>query len=301
MNCIQARIGTVALAVSLLMFACSSAKPVRSQKALQPSVAGTNSSLGGGPTLRLDYGKTDATANPISVFMYFVPLISPEPVSITQNPGNTQSARVLPIKLEKSRDSFSLKCEFVITGTGMQENVFDLSRIIARNQAKLKAGGTLEKQLSYINVIGPGHGAVEVEGVISNGVQVVSLVRLHFGGYGMPSPVTIGLENIRSKDGEVLHEDQLVVQVETLTFRRTAGPPMMEVTVGSVKRKGAGNGLWQRVMGSVKGAAANLLIKPLTVEATGQKAMLDFGAALAMQQPQYTFPKARNLKPESKP
>src|SRR4051812_27350461 len=94
MKVLQARIGALALAVSLLMFACSSAKPTRSQKALQPSVAGTNSSIGGGPTLRLDYGKTDAPANPISVFMYFVPLISPEPVSITENPGNTQSAKV---------------------------------------------------------------------------------------------------------------------------------------------------------------------------------------------------------------
>ena len=55
----------------------------------------------------------------------------------------------------------------------------------------------------------------------------------------------------------------------------------MEVTVASVKNKGAGDGLWQNLTGSVKGLAVNLLIPPLTVEAVGHRAMLDFGRALS--------------------
>jgi hypothetical protein len=34
-----------------------------------------------GPTLHLDYGHGQALHNPVSQFMYFVPLISPEPVA----------------------------------------------------------------------------------------------------------------------------------------------------------------------------------------------------------------------------
>ena len=73
-----------------------------------------------GPTLLLDYGKSAGPGNPISAFMYFVPLISPEPVSIAENPGNTQQARVLQPVRHTTADSFSTACEFVISGTGVQ-------------------------------------------------------------------------------------------------------------------------------------------------------------------------------------
>ena len=45
-----------------------------------------------GPTLRLDYGRGDSPGDPVAEFMYFVPLISLEPVSIVKSPGNTQRA-----------------------------------------------------------------------------------------------------------------------------------------------------------------------------------------------------------------
>jgi hypothetical protein len=276
-----------------LLIGCSSAPRKEPTLLKAPPVATVSGPKG--PTLLLDYGNTNSPGNPITAFMYFVPLISPEPVSITENPGNTQRARVLQAKRHTSAESFSMECEFVISGNGVQRNVFDLAGILRRNQKKLQEGGTLERQLDYINVTGPGHGSVEVEGSISNGVPRVTVVRLHFGGHGQPSPVTIGLEDIRSVQGQIRHENELVAQVETLTFRRAQGPPKMEVTVGSVKHKDAGNGLWQRFIGNVTGAAANLLLKPLTVERIGHKAMLDFGLALVLAQPQFTFPKAGNL------
>jgi len=73
----------------------------------------------------------------------------------------------------------------------------------------------------------------------------------------------------------------------------------MEVTVASVKNKGAGDGPWQKLKGSVKGLAANLLIDPLTVEAIGHRAMLDFGGALISGAATFTFPRATNLNSNS--
>ncbi len=70
----------------------------------------------------------------------------------------------------------------------------------------------------------------------------------------------------------------------------------MEVSVASVKKKGAGEGWWQNFKGGLKGVAVNLLIPPLMVEAVGHQAMLDFGQALASGAPSFTFPRARNLK-----
>ena len=69
----------------------------------------------------------------------------------------------------------------------------------------------------------------------------------------------------------------------------------MEVTLASVKRKDAGNGPWSNFVGGLKGTAANLLLPPLTVTTSGNQTMLNFGLALAMQKPAFTFPFASRL------
>ena len=249
-----------------------------------------------GPKLTLDYSQTQSAANRIADFMYFVPLISPELVSMVESTGNTQRAKVLSSKRTINRDAFAVTCEFAITGDGLQQNIFDQKAIIRRNEAKLKQGGTVEKQLAYINVKGRGHGRIVVEGTITNGLAVVNVVRLHFDGFGQATPVTIGLHDIRELNGETHFENEMVAQVEALTFKRVAGRPKMEVTVGSVKRKEAGDGLWQKFMGGVTGLAVNMFIKPLTVEAVGYRAMMDFGLALAAEKREFTFPRAQHLK-----
>ena len=154
----------------------------------------------------------------------------------------------------------------------------------------------MRRQLVCITVDGKGNGAVEVEGTVSNGVQLVTEVRLRFNARGKASPVSIDLCDIRYVDGEFRRLKETVAQVNTLTFRRQAGPPKMEVTVASVKRKGAGNSLWQSIKGGIAGTAVNLLIDPLTVKRIGQQAMLDFGQALVSGAPTFTFPRANNLK-----
>ncbi len=249
-----------------------------------------------GPTIRLNYDGGQSPGNPMASFMYFVPLISPEPVSSTTSPGSTQAARVLSSKRKSAAHSFVVTCEFEFTGSGSQQSLFDLAPTIRRNEGQLRAGGSSGRQLSSITVNGPGSGTVVVEGTISNSVETVSEVRLRFNAHGKTSPVSIALCEIGYREGEFRRLNEIIARVNTLTFCRKPGPPKMEVTVASVKNKGAGNGLWQSLTGSLKGLAVNLLIDPLTVEAVGHGAMLDFGGAVASGAATFTFPLAPNLK-----
>lgn len=268
-----------------------------SQATLPPTVAATNAATG--PTIRLDYGRDQSPGNPVASFMYFVPLISPEPVSSSTSPGSTQAARVLSIRRKSTAHSFVVSCEFEFAGDGSQQSILDLEPAIRRQERKLRAGGSTDRLLSSISVDGSGSGTVEVEGTISNNVETVREVRLRFNAHSKTSPVSIGLCEIRYQRGEFRRLNEIVARVNTLTFRRRPGPPKMEVTIASVKDKTAGNGLWQNFTASIKGVAANLLIDPLAIEAIGHRAMLDFGGALASGAETFTFPHATNLKSDS--
>ena len=249
-----------------------------------------------GPTLQFDYGRGKPHDNPITRFMYFVPLISPEPVSVFTNAGNTQCARVFSVDCRTNSRLFSASCEFKFMGTGSQQNVFDHTNNIKKHMNELRAGTPLKHQLGSINVADDGDGNVEIEGTFTNGQLVVSMVRLRFNGHGHVSPVTINLLDFAYRNGLVQVENEMVARVNALTFRRVNGTPKMEVTLGSLKRKEAGNGLWSNLVGSLKGATVNLFLPPLTVEPEGQQAMMDFGLALATEQPAFTFPFATRLK-----
>jgi hypothetical protein len=124
----------------------------------------------------------------------------------------------------------------------------------------------------------------------------VTEVRLRFNGRGQPSPVTIGLHDIRYSDGSFRLHNESVAQVNTLIFQRKAGPSKMGITVASVKRKDASNNFLQNLMGGLKGRTVNLFIQPISVEPAGNEAMLNFGLALALEAPAFTFPRAKNLK-----
>lgn len=249
-----------------------------------------------GPTLHLDYGRGEPHDNPISAFMYFVPLISPEPVSVFTNAGNTQCARVLSFACRTNGSSFRAICEFDFTGAGSQRNVFDLTDKIKQHEKELQAGGSIKHVLAAINVAGPGSGDVEIEGNFTNGVRVANQVRLHFNRHGQASPVTINLQDFVGRNGAVQVENELVARVNVLTFQRMSGAPKMEVSLASIKRKDAGNGLWQNFLGGIKGATANLFLPPLAIEPEGQRAMLDFGLALSTENSEFTFPFAARLK-----
>ena len=249
-----------------------------------------------GPTLRLDYGRGDSPGNPVAEFMYFVPLISLEPVSIIKSPGNTQRARMVSATRSFGAKTFRVTCEFEFVGEGQQQDVFDHAEKVQQHERELKEGGTLSHQLGSINVEGAGSASIEVMGTMTGEVPTVTEVRLRFNGRGRPSPVTIGLHDIRYFEGAIQVHNESVARVNTLIFQRKPGPSRVDITVASVKRKNAGDTFLQNLMGSLKGTTANLLIKPISVEPTGNDSMLDFGLALAMEAPTFTFPRAKNLK-----
>jgi hypothetical protein len=258
--------------------------------------AGTLAAAPAGPTLRLDYGQGTAPANPISKFMYFVPLIAPEAVSIFTNAGNTQAARIQSFSCRTNGTTFLAVCDFEFTGTGSLQNVFDHAAKIERRAKDLAAGDTLAHQLDSINVEGSGSGRVDITGALTNGQRIVTEVRLEFNRRGHASPVSIGLVDICRRDGKVRLENATTARVNTLVFRQKSGPSKMEVTLASVKSKDAGDSLWQNFVGDLKGAAVNLFLPPLAIEAEGQQTMLDFGLALATEQATFTFPAASRLK-----
>lgn len=290
---VRRRVGLLLLALALW---ASGLRPALSQATPPPADAVRDAATG--PTIRLDYGRDQSRGNPVASFMYFVPLISPEPVSSSTSPGSTQAARVLSASRKSTVHSFVVTCEFEFTGNGSQQSILDLAPTIRRHERELRAGGSTGRQLSSITVNGSGRGTVEVTGTISNSVETVSQVRLRFNAHGKTSPVSIALCEIGYREDEFRRLNEIIARVNTLTFRRKPGPPKMEVTVASVKNKGAGNGLWQNLTGSIKGLAVNLLIDPLTVEAIGHRAMLDFGGALTSGATTFTFPRAANLRSE---
>lgn len=249
-----------------------------------------------GPTLQFDYGQGVSPTNLICQFMYFVPLISPEPVSMLVSPDNTQGARLLSIHCRTNKNTFITRCEFEFVGSGSLQNVFDLSEVIQRHRNELHAGQTVTKQLGAISVTGTGFCTVEISGTSTNGILDVSKVQLHFDAHGKISPVTINLQDLCYRDGEVRIENEIIARINSLTFQRAKGPPKMEVALDSIKRKNASENLWQNFMGGLKGSLANLFVPPLKIQAEGQQAMLGFGRALAMQQTTFTFPLASRLK-----
>ncbi len=249
-----------------------------------------------GPTLHFDYSRGEPQSNLISKFMYFVPLISPEPVSVFTNAGNTQCARVLSMVCRTNGSKFSAACEFEFTGSGSQQNIFDHTNTIRKHWKELSVGDSLKHQLGSINVTGTGSGSVQIEGTITKGQPLVNSVELRFNRHGNLSPVTINLEDIFCHAGVVQVKNEMVARVNALAFRRTTGTPKMEVTLASLKKKNAGSGLWSNMVGSLKGATVNLFLPPLAIEPEGQQTMLDFGLALTMEKSSFTFPIATRLK-----
>jgi hypothetical protein len=248
-----------------------------------------------GPTLNFDYGAGRPLPNSLSKFMYFVPLISPELVCVFTNAGDLQRARVLSFKCQTNAAAFHVTCEFDFAGEGLLRNDFNHAATAQRHNQELKAGKTLAHQIFSINVQGTGTGIFDIEGTLSNGLRVITGLRMRFNSHGHPSPVNIILKDICYRNGNIHFENETVARVNSLRFFTKAGDPKMEVNLASVKRKDAGDSLWQNFIGGIKSTAANLLLPPLTVTSDGYQAMMDFSLALAAQKPNFTFPYASRL------
>jgi hypothetical protein len=253
---------------------------------------------GQGPTLLLSYSKETFKPNPIGSFMYFVPLIAPTLVDSISSADNSQQVGFTSYQRTVTSKSFDVVCEFEILGTGFHENTFDPAGMIAAHTDGLKKGKVATNLLDYIKFEGDCYGVIKVKGEVAESVMTVTEVEMQFNARGHQSPVTIGLYDVPARDGQYRYENrtnQAVARVNTLVFKKSEEDPRMEIKVASVGESPDVGGFWA----NLKGAIANLLIKPIKVEKIGNDTMLQFGYALAKQESTFTFPRARNIK-ESK-
>ncbi|MEK6935478.1 MAG: hypothetical protein AABW67_01700 [Nanoarchaeota archaeon] len=250
-----------------------------------------------GPMIMLSYDEKTSKENPLVDFMYFVPLISPTLVDSKTSINNEQKASVVSYKktTELSSNLFYLTCEFKMIGKGYHKNVFDSSEMIKRNVVDLKKGDTLKNILDYIKFEGEGFGCIEINGEITDSKEIVNEIKVHFNARNKKSPVTIGIYNVKSKDGKYQYENrfnEIVARVNTLVFKRSEGIPLMAIKLDSLSKKDDEEGFFS----GVKGKIANLFIAPLEIDKFGNETMLDFGYAMFKQKSEFTFPKAKNLK-----
>jgi hypothetical protein len=80
--------------------------------------------------------------------------------------------------------------------------------------------------------------------------------------------------------------------VNSLIFKKSEKDPRMGIKVASISKSPDSEGFWD----NIRGAIANLFIRPPKIDKLGNDTMLDFGYALLKQTPEFTFPKAKNIK-----
>jgi hypothetical protein len=250
---------------------------------------------GRGPTVMLSYSKESFRKNPISAFMYFVPLIAPTLVDRQTSARNDQEVAMISYEQKIAAKSFYVACEFEMRGNGFHKNTFDPAGMIAAHIADLKDNEPLTHTLDYIKFEGEGFGRIEIEGTIKDSTHTVTEVNLRFNARGQKSPVTIGLYDIKPKDGHYNYENRSndeVARVNTLAFKKSDKTPRMGITVASIAKAAARDSFSARL----KGTIANLIIKPPKIDKLGNQTMLNFGHAILNRKPEFTFPKARNIK-----
>ncbi len=279
----------------------SSASNGRISDHSRAAVAGGNNTAkdSSGPTMKMHYSKEKFVKNPIASFAYFVPLIAPTLVDSISSFNNKQQVGIISHKIVADSKSFHLTCEFEILGSGFHVNTFDPAGLIATQTDESKEGKAMTNMLDYIKFDGDGFGIIAVKGTITGPTMIVTEVDIQFNARGHKSPVTIGLYDIEPKDGEYKYENrsnEVVARVNTLSFTETTNnTPRMGIKVASISGKAESGGFFS----VLKGAIANLLIKPPKVTKLGNTTMLEFGYALFQKNTTFTFPQAKNIK-ESK-
>ncbi len=261
---------------------------------LTPCVAEVNTDLDG-PSVLLGYSEADFQKNPISSFMYFVPLIAPTLVDNISSADNEQQVGIISYQKKLSSKSFYLACEFKMFGNGFHKNTFDHQGMIALHIGELKKGQTLTGTLDYIKFEGEGFGRIEVRGTVDGASYTVTAVDVQFNAQGQKSPVTVGLYDVAPIDGQYKYENRsnmVVARVNTLSFKKTDAAPRMGIKVASVSSKDGKEGFFS----AIKGLIANLIINPTGIDKLGNETMLNFGHALLDKESAFTFPKAKNIK-----
>ncbi len=175
------------------------------------------------------------------------------------------------------------------------KDTFDSAGMITAHTDELKKGESLTNTLDYIKFEGEGLGRIEVKRTMTGSAPTVTEVDMQFNARGHKSPVTIGLYDIKPKNGQYKYENrsnEVVARVNSLIFKKTEKTPRMGIKVASISKPGESDGLF----GGIAGTIANLFIKPPKVAKLGNDTMLNFGYALLKQKPAFTFPRAKNLR-----
>jgi hypothetical protein len=248
----------------------------------------------GPPTVMLSYSRRTFEKNPISSFMYFVPLISPTFVDRETSANNEQQVGIVSYERTVTSNYFYVTCEFELLGKGFHKNIFDPAGMIVEHTGELKEGESLTDTLDYIKFEGEGFGRIEVKGTVTGSTPTVTEVDIHFNARDQKSPVTLGLYSVKPQNGQYKYENrynEIIVRVDTLTFKKSKAP-RMGIEIASIHKKTEDESLW----GSVKAVIANFFIDPPRVTKLGNETMLNFGYALLKQKPAFTFPKAKNLR-----
>ncbi|MFZ0034606.1 MAG: hypothetical protein WAK60_06430 [Sedimentisphaerales bacterium] len=247
-----------------------------------------------GPTVMLSYSRRTFKKNPISSFMYFIPLISPTFVDRETSANNEQQVGIVSYKRTVTSNYFYVTCEFEILGKGFHKNTFDPVGMIAEHTGGLKEGESLIATLDYIKFEGEGFGRIEVEGTITGPTPTVTEVDICFNARDQKSPVTIGLYSIKPQNGQYKYENrynEIIARVDTLTFKKSE-TPRMGIEIASIHKNTEDESYW----GTVKAVIANFFISPPRVTKLGNDTMLNFGYTLLKQKPAFTFPRAKNLR-----
>jgi hypothetical protein len=247
-----------------------------------------------GPTVMLSYSRQTFEKNPISSFMYFVPLISPTLVDRETMANDEQQMGIISSKRTVASNSLYATFEFEIAGKGFHKVTFDSAGMIKTHIGNLKKGQPLTNMLDYIKFEGEGFGCIEVKGTVTGSTETVTEVDLQFNAKDNKSPVTIGLYVIKPKDGEYKYENksnQIVARVNSLIFKKSDNP-RMGMKIASINKTEES----ENFVGDIKGLIVNLFISPTEVTELGNDTMLNFGYALLKQKHEFTFPIAKNIR-----
>jgi hypothetical protein len=205
-------------------------------------------------------------------------------------------ARIISYEKNVTSKSFYVNCEFEMEGDGFFKTIFNSEEVInIINSEDQKPNEPMTNALDYIKFEGDGLGRMEIRGTITGTKETVTEIDVHFNARGHKSPVTIGLYDIKPKNGQFKYENKYnekIARIATLTFKKTDGDPRMGIKVISVNKASKPDSY----IGKVKGTIANFFLNPPKVSRVGNDTMLNFGLALTKKQTAFTFPKAANLR-----
>lgn len=247
-----------------------------------------------GPTLRLEYTPKQLV-NPVDAFMYFVPLNSLTAVSVQTDPDTSFAAGVVNWQRNDGRNnSFTLYCDFEITGSGLYKVVYEPNEMIDLVSRGKTNNRRITGFLDWIQLDGACRGRVVASGRIHDGDAVIEEVSISFNRGRQRSPVTIALYDVPRVEGRFDYcnrQNSSIARVNTLTFRRTDESPRMSVEIASVHKAHQSEGLFS----SITAMFANMLLSAQPVSVVGNETMLEFGLALFHKKTEFTFPVAETL------